>query len=161
MSILTNPALAFNLTANLAGGIANAPTRTAIADATAINLNVGTASGNVNLAYSGNVSVVSGTPLVIDLTALTNPDGGAVSFTNVLAVKLTNNGTAAGTLTMGGGTNPVFGAFPVAAQGGTNGTGVTGFYSPNGITVAGGSSNNLQIVSSAGTVPGSLTILGR
>lgn len=58
---------------------------------------------------SGNtVAITSGTPVVIDLNTLTNPDGTACNFTDILYVGFLNSSQTPGEdLVIGGGTNPV------------------------------------------------------
>lgn len=63
---------------------------------------------------AGNtVLVTSGTPTVIDITAVVQPDGTATAFTDLLVVGFFNHGDpgAGETLTIGGGTNPVVSIF--------------------------------------------------
>jgi hypothetical protein len=125
------------------------------------SLPVGSSSGSVDIEYHTPVTVSSGSPLVLDLTNLTDPLGNAITFAVVTAILLTNDSTTTtNDLSLGGGTHPLIATCPLPAQ--ASG-GAVAFLAPAaGLTVSSGSTNNLQISAAAGSaVPGKLTILGR
>lgn len=160
-STLTNPQVGFSIQGTLTDtSRAGATVVATVNDQTTQAYSVGTNGGNVAFEYSANLTIGTGAT-TLDLTALTDPDGNSITFMKVMAVKLTNLFTNASNVTMGGGTNPIFGAFPVNAQGGTNGNGWCGFVANNGLTVTGGSTNNLKLISDTAATPVSLTIIGR
>jgi hypothetical protein len=125
------------------------------------SLPVGSGSGSVNLEYHTPVTVTSGSPLVLDLTNLTDPLGNAIAFAVVTAILLTNDSTTTGNdLSLGGGTTPLVATCPLPAQ--AAGGAVAVLAPAAGLTVTSGSTNKLQIAAAAGSaVPGKLTILGR
>lgn len=69
----------------------------------------GSGALEANTVAGGTVQVSSGTPTVIDLNTVTQPDGSTATFADLLIVGFYNHGdpTSGETLTIGGGTNPV------------------------------------------------------
>jgi hypothetical protein len=68
----------------------------------------GSGDGQANNLTGGTLSITSGTPVVLDLNSLLNPDGSACSFADLLLVAFWNYSTTAGQdLVVGGGTDPV------------------------------------------------------
>lgn len=156
---LTTPQIAASIIANLASGNPPAKATCAVNDATTIIPVVGTSTNNVNLCYSATRTVTSGSPDVLDLTALTDPLGNALNFAVVRTVKITNNGSTGQTITVGGGTNPLFASEsePIQALGGVHLTD-----HPDGGLAVSGTVKNLQISVAAGTsVSYTITILGK
>jgi hypothetical protein len=81
----------------------------------------GTAVGQVNLCATVDFTVTSGTPYTLDLTALTDAGGSAITFGHLTHLQLENMSVTTGQdFTLGGGTNGVFTAAPnvIAANGG-------------------------------------------
>ena len=146
------------VTASLTGGAAPAITASTPSQSLLNNFTIGTAAGNVNLVYSSALTVTTGTPLVLDLTALLDPLGGTVNFVHVCAVMITNGSVTAGQdFTVGGGTTPVFAALPLLQANGGN---LQLINANPGWATSG--ANNLKFTVAAGTaVPFTLTILGR
>jgi hypothetical protein len=160
-TLLSSPSVTSSVTANLTGGAAPAPSQSPVNHtyAPAVPLAVGSGAGQANKCYSAAFSVTSGAPLLLDLTALTDPLGGALNFTNVSEILITNDSTTAGQdFTIGAGTNGLFTAAPnvVRANGGQwHLTDVN-----PGITVD-GTHKIFQIANASGTASGKITILGR
>ena len=156
---LVSPKVAVSATAGLTGGAAPATSSSSPNHAVSWAPTVGTAAGNADKIYSAAFTVTSGTPLVLDMTSLLDPLGGAVNFAHVLAVIISNDSVTAGQIfTVGGGTTPVLGSDQLTVQ--PNG-GVGAVINPNpGYTTA--SANLLKILVAAGTaVAGKITIIGR
>lgn len=157
---LVTPKVAIAATSQTTSGVAPATVVGTVAQSTTWAPTVGTAVGNVNLLYSAAQTVTNGTPLVLDLTSLTDPNGNAVVFAHVQAIVVTNNSIVAGQdLTIGGGTNPLSTDLHTAQANG----GAAAIIAPNpGFAVVGSSTNNLKVVVAAGTtVPFSISIYGR
>jgi hypothetical protein len=128
-----------------------------------IALTPGAGSYQYQNLYAGGQSVVSGTPLLLNLTngSLKMPDGSATNFADIGLLLVRNNGTA--NLTMGGGSNAV-----------TSILGATGTITipPGAIiplinlansaywTVTNSTANILQFVAASGTVPFDLILAG-
>ena len=159
-AVLSNPAISCAITCNMSGGAAPAPATAVINDATARQATVGSSAGNVNKIYSAVFTVTNGTPLVFDVTSLTDALGNALNFGTVYAIKITNSSTTAGQdFTLYGGTNPILAASTELcyANGGVKllDTGTTG------IAIS-GSVKTIQITVAAGTgVAGVITIIGK
>lgn len=97
----------------------------------------------------------------LDLTALTDVWGNALSFTTVKHLEIVNNDPT-NSLTVGGGTNPLFAALPpLAGQAASGGGGSVGsclqFTTP--LTVS-GSTKNLKLIAGAGSITVDVFILG-
>jgi len=121
---------------------------------------IGSAAGQQDLEHSKSYTVTSGTPLVLDVTSLADPQGNAQNFAHVTSLLISNDSTTAGQdLTVGGGSNPLIATWgqPVQANGGWY-----GFGAPNpGIAVS-GTVKTIQITVAAGTsVPLTVTVKGR
>jgi hypothetical protein len=158
-STMTSPQIAAAIQAGLAGGAAPAPSTSNVNHSAALTPAVGGSAGQVNKIYSAAFTVTTGTPLSIDLTALTDPLGAALNFTNVAAILISNDSVVAGQdFSVGGGTNGLFTAAPniIAANGG-----MYLLANPNpGITVD-GTHKIITITVAAGTgVGGKITVLG-
>lgn len=157
---LSNPQYGAAILGTLTSSTATATNVATINDATSAAPSVGTSAGSFNLAYTASGTVATGTPVVLDTTALTDPLGASINFGHVNIIKLTNNSTTTGQdLTMGGGSNPLFGSIsPVARANG----GFLEIADPNPGIATSGSVKNIQISAAAGTnVAFALTILGR
>ena len=118
-------------------------------------------SSDVTKLYFNNYSVTSG-GTTIDLTNLTDAFGNALSFTTVVDLIIVNN-DATNNLTAGGGTNPVIPALPtLAGQAAPTGGGSTGscahITTPLSVT---GTTKNLQLTASAGTISVDVIIIGK
>jgi hypothetical protein len=161
MSTLLNPRISLAITGAISDGLTPPVVTGSINHTVNPSLPVGTSSGSVNLEYHASIAVSSGSPLVLDLTNLTDPLGQPITFAVVNAILLTNDSTTAtNDLSLGGGTHPLIATCPLVAQ--ATG-GAVAFLAPAvGMPVTSGSTNNLQIAAAAGSaVPGRLTILGR
>lgn len=161
MSILQNPKVTLAITGAIGDGASPPVVNASINHTVSLSLPVGTSAGDVNIEYYRPIAVSVGTPLVLDLTNLTDPLGNSISMSVVTAILLSNESTTTGQdLTLGGGTHPLFAAMPVPAQAGG---GAVGVLAPaSGFAVVSGTSNTLQVTAAAGSgVPGRLTILGR
>jgi hypothetical protein len=160
-TLLASPSVTSSVTANLTGGAAPAPSQSPVNHtyAPAVPLSVGNGAGQANKCYSAAFSVTSGSPLLLDLTTLTDPLGGALNFGTVVDILITNDSVTAGQdFTIGGGTNGLFTAAPntVQANGGQwHWTGV------NPGLATDGTHKILQIANASGTAAGKITILGR
>jgi hypothetical protein len=157
---VASPALAASVTANLTGGAPPAPSQSPVNHSYNPTLTVGAAAGQSNKVYSAPFTVTTGTPLALDLTTLVDPLGGALNFSAVTSILITNDSTTAGQdFTIGGGTNGLFTAAPniVAANGGAY------FISnPTAQITVDGTHKILTIAVAAGTgVGGKVTIVGR
>lgn len=117
----------------------------------------GTPSGSINLAITKDVLVATGTPLVIDLTAVDDPSGATISLSHFCGCLFKNqSGVTAEVFTVGGGTNAIISALPDVEP-----SGHIHQYNPTGKTVD-STHKNLQFTVASGTsVAGRLTILGR
>jgi hypothetical protein len=108
------------------------------------------ASTDISSVYA-DIFTVTTTPTVIDVTSLTNAFGGAVSFATVKHVQVINS-DAAVSLTVGGGTNPLFAALPTIVAGGC--VNLT-----TSISVS-GSVKNLTLTAASGSISVSVLIVG-
>ena len=151
---ITQPSILLQLTGNVKA-TSNGPFGggLSIADLSQPSIGVGTTAGNCDGIYSAYRNVTSGTPDVINLLALTDALGNAITVAHLVAVHIKNPvATTAGiTLTAGGGTNPVF---PAGRAFGPGGDDFWQDIQNGGIAITSGTNNNLQVVSSSGTVSG-------
>lgn len=154
---LTNPTVSAQLSINVAAGPLSGTVRQTYGGPT---LTIGSTAGQINRKHSVDFAVTAGTPYTLDLTALTDLNGAAMSFSFWTHLLIENESTTTGQdMTVGGGTNGVFTADPVPIQ--ANGGGRM-WLNPNpGVTVD-GTHKIIQITVAAGTaVAGKLTIFGR
>ena len=123
-------------------------------------IGVGSSAGNASGIYTASRSVTAGTPDVVNLLSLTDPFGVAITAGHLIAVHIQSpSGTAAGvTLTMGGGTNPVF---PAGRPIGPGGDDFWQDVQNGGVQITSGSAQNLQVTASSGTVTYTLTLFVR
>jgi hypothetical protein len=117
----------------------------------------GTADGQADTSFTHTYSVTT-TPTTIDLSSgtITQPDGTIATFADITTLFIANGGTA-GTVTVGGGSNPV-----------ANIAGVIGFggymvwHNPQtGYPVTPGTGDILTLTASAGSISTKVLILGR
>lgn len=91
----------------------------------------GSGDGQANNLSGNTLSITSGTPVVLNLNTLTNPDGSACSFTDLLYVAFWNYSTTVGQdLVVGGGSDPVvsvWGSGNLTVLANTDGTAVAMF----------------------------------
>lgn len=106
-------------------------------------------SSQITKISFANYSVSTGT--TIDLTNITDPFGNAISFATVKHLQIVNNDLT-NSLTVGGGSNPVFAALPSIIAGGC--VNLT-----TNLTV-GGSTKNLLLTAGAGTISVDVYIIG-
>lgn len=157
MSSLSSIACSANVAASLVPTVSTISGNLMVQDRTDETITAGSGAGQADGCYTTVVSVVSGTPLVINLLALTDPFGAAITVAHLVAIKITNvSGT--GVLTHGGGTNPVY-----ASQSLTIGVGDFFAHSFNaaGVAVVVSSTQNLQVTTSTGTSSVRVTVLTR
>ncbi|HEX8323477.1 MAG TPA: hypothetical protein VF595_06135 [Tepidisphaeraceae bacterium] len=158
--VLTQPKFACGLATGVTAGPAHRRFSTPLSDNVGGVFEVGSGADQVSRDYYIPLTIMSGVPTVIDLTALVNEENAAFGFTTIEALKITNLSKQPGEdVTVGGGTNPVIAAQQplkaVARDGGTT------LYLITPITVD-GTHKLLQITAAAGTaVAAVLTILGR
>lgn len=171
-TIITIPRVKIAFSAVLAGGDPTvAPSQTTVdvgVGGVGIVPTVGAAAGNISSVYAIGPTtgglVTSGTPLVLDMTSLTDPDGNAINFARVQGIFLENLSTTTGQIiTLTGGTmNPLF-ADSYTAQPNLDGVsaGTVGTWQPYpGFAVSGGA-KTIKITVAAGTaVPFALSIVG-
>lgn len=162
---LVKPQVAFVMSATLTGSNGPSAGSVAINDQSTQEIAVGSGAGSADKEYSAAFVVTTGSPLVLDVTNLLDLLGGTINMLHVLAVKITNSSKTPGQdMTVGGGSNPLFAAFPITlkANAGASDVDFLGFHSPNPGIATSGSIKNIQISVAAGTsVPGNITILGR
>src|SRR3954469_19286040 len=116
-TVLSNPRFSVSAVAGLTGGAAPATSSSSPNHGVNWTPTVGTAAGNADRIYSAAFAVTSGTPLVLDVTNLLDPLGGAINMAHVLAVLVSNDSVTAGqTLTVGGGTTPVLATDQMTVQ---------------------------------------------
>jgi hypothetical protein len=156
---LSSPAISSSITAGLASGLLSGTVTHEPAQQTPA---VGTNAGNVNLAYSADFTVSSGSPLTLDLSSIADAAGNTAVFGHVTHWLVENRSTnAAELMTLGGGSNPL-----IPARSGADVIQANGGYdlkaSPNPGIVRDATHKTFQIAVASGTaVPGRLTILGR
>jgi hypothetical protein len=156
-STLTAIALNANIQANISPNVATLSGNLFAADQSNVTVTAGSAVGSADGVYTSNVNIVSGTPLVINLEALLDPFGNTLTVGHVVGIKISNvSGT--GSLSHGGGTNPVYAAQSLTV---TPGDFFAQSFNGAGLTVTSGSLQNLQVTASTGTVGAKITILTR
>jgi hypothetical protein len=156
-SSLTAIAFNANLQASISPNVSTLSGSLFASDQTNLAITPGSAVGNADGVYTMNASIVSGTPLSINLSSLNDPFGNALTVAHLVAIKITNvSGT--GTITHGGGTNPIYATQPLTISPGD-------FFAQSfngaGLAVTSGSAQNLQLTASTGTVGVKITILTR
>lgn len=113
-SVLSGPRLTISAAGSLS--LSTNATATVIANPALSNATyapaIGTSGVQINALYSAQVNVVaSGTPTDLDVTALTDATGAALNFSLITGVVVQAVSIVAGENgTIGGGTNPLFGA---------------------------------------------------
>lgn len=105
---------------------------------------------DISSVYHATLTVTS-TPTVIDVTSLTSAFGSAVSFAHVKHIQVINNAPSI-SLTVGGGTNPLFAALPTIVAGGCVNLTTT-------ITVS-GSVKTLTLTAASGSISVDVLIIG-
>jgi hypothetical protein len=117
----------------------------------------GTGAGNADGVSVLTGSVTTGTPVVINLTALKFPVGDAITAAYLAGLTIQNTSPSGGTLTYGGGTYPVIAAgVPLGPL-----DGFMQSFNGNPQIITGGSTNNLTLAASAGTINYYITIFTR
>lgn len=156
-STIVNPQALCLINAGISPGIANVTGSQAVGDSTNIAPGVGTAAGKADGVYFASFSIVSGTPLVIDFTSIKDIYGNSITAAHIVSLKITNTG-GGGTLSHGGGTNPIYSAQPLAIG---NGDSFFHTFNAAGLAVVGSSAQNLDITASTGTVTCTVSALVR
>lgn len=160
-TVLSNVAMTANVQAGLVSSNPSLSGNLTLSDQTNVTPTVGSAAGSADGAYTISGSVVAGTPLVINLAALTDPYGNALTVGHVVGIKITNTSAlGAGTLSHGGGTNPIYAAMP-SALAIAPGDYFSQSFNAAGLVMTSGSLQNLQITASTGTVTYKVTIIVR
>jgi|ERR1700722_1560607 len=125
----------------------------------AINFNNGAGSGDgqINNVSGNTVSVTSGTPVVLDLNTLTNPDGSACTFADLLIIAFYNNSTTGQNLIIGGGSNPVtsiWGSGNLTILGNADGTAgvLIASTAATGYAINSSTAHTFRLESSSGTI---------
>lgn len=111
--------------------------------------------------YITSASIVSGSPLVIDVTgSLVEPDGTTFVVTDIVAILVKNNGTTGQIITMGGGSNPVVSFVSANAIIPPGATMI--FFNPaaSGYAVNASTAHTLQFANASGTAVVDIAILG-
>lgn len=120
----------------------------------------GTNSGQINVAITRTLSVSSGAPQTIDLTAIPDMGGFVTNMTFLTHWLFENKSLVVGQdFTIGGGSNAIIGAQPDPVK--PIGGWVGGARPDAGWTVDGTHKNILVSVAAGSNVPGKLTIYGR
>jgi hypothetical protein len=154
---LSNPSISAGISATIESGLLSG---TITHRPAAQSPSVGTNAGNVNLIYSADFTVTSGSPLSLDLSSIADAAGNVVTFGHITHFLAENRSTnTAEIMSLFGGTNGVFTADPKPLQ--ANG-GLSFMANPNpGVTID-GTHKIVTVTVAAGTsVPGRLTIIGR
>lgn len=116
---------------------------------------------NVNISVTLTGTVAHGSPLVLNLLSILDPQGNTVTFASVMAVIVQNSGILY-KVVVGAGTNPVFGSDQQTIIRG----GVALMGSPEGVAVVASSTQNLTLTApdssatGANAVAFTLTIIG-
>jgi hypothetical protein len=160
---LSNPQISGSIQATLAAAAANNATSTNINHTTTVQPTVGSSAGNANKVFDVTVTIASsGTPGTIDLTSVTDPQGNALSFSALRALKITNLSTTAGQdITPFGGTNGLVATGTIVLKAGSANSSVT--YDFGSAEIAVDSTHKIiQLAVAAGTsVLCNVTGLGR
>lgn len=162
---MNNPSFAAKLACNLNWGVAP----NALSDNPQINqaanLIVGNAAGQVDRVIAQAITITSGTPVTINVGTALDPSGTAAAMVHVCGFILINSSTTTGQdMTIGGGTNPVWGATPASSlyDAQANGGIALGLAPNPGYHVTASSADTFTIIVAAGTsVAGQIVILGR
>lgn len=163
MATLTNPQLSGAVVATLTGSAGSSNTTTNVNHASASTPVVGSGAGQVNKIYDSAFTIVdNATPTTIDLSNVADPQGNALSFSVVNAIKITNNSIVAGQdITPFGGTNGLLATSTVKVLAGTTPGSLTLDFGTTGVTVD-GTHKIIQLALAAGAgVTGKITVLGR
>ena len=135
------------------------PAALVVNDSNQSTAGTGSTAGNADgIVNEFSISIVSGTPFVLDCSALTYL-GVSVPAAHVVAIKIQNI-SGGGTLTHGGGSNPLYATAPLPIETGGTFLWEALEHGGTGCPVAGGT-KNLQITASTGTVVCELTIITR
>lgn len=106
-STLSNPQFSIAAQATIKSGAAPATTTTNVNQQFAVAPTVGTAAGNINGCYSAPFSIASGSNLDLDLSNLVDPNGTTLVGTMFAGYMISVSNSTGGSLTIGGGTNPI------------------------------------------------------
>lgn len=106
-TVLSNLRLVTSFTTSLVNGPLNGSVTTERSESPA----VGNAAGQLEFAVARNVTIATGVPLDIDLTAVADAAGNVVAFAKLCGWLLLNDSAVAGeNLVIGGGANPIIAA---------------------------------------------------
>jgi hypothetical protein len=161
-SILSSISCNLKIQAAIASSLPTVSGNTFIADQNNVSMTFGSAVGQSDGSYTTVGNVSAGTPVVINVASLVDVMGASLTVAHVTALIITNTNTnlSTGTLTPGGGSNPVFAALPSQlAITPTDSWAQT--FNGAGLPVTGGSAQNLQLAASAGIVGYRVTALTR
>jgi hypothetical protein len=125
-------------------------------------LDGGTADYQIDRVWSGAGSIVSGTPVDIDLTALDSLIGGTISIAEAVIILIRNTSAlGAAALRVGGDANKVNITADATDLVRVDPQGCALFYSPAGIAITNASSDIIQLQAVSGTVAYEVLIAGR
>lgn len=150
--MIASPTIQANFGGNLASLNTALQTPSPITGITNFKLGVGNTSSSTDGFYSADLSVTAGTPGAINLTApLVDPQGYSLSVARVVGFMIRNKSTTTGqTLSLGGGTTPVFAALPSFLAIGPGGTFMFTTPMDGSATITAGTNNLLQVIASTG-----------
>lgn len=155
-SVLNNAQMSASFQTNVTSPVSTVKGTTSVLDQTVLNPSILSTAGGVDGCYTTTGSVTSGTPVTIDVTALVDPLGQAITAGHICGIKIANN-SGANNLTHGGGSNPIYATQPL-----TIGPGDYFAQSLLGNSFAtSGSVKNLQLAASAATINYTVTIFTR
>ena len=165
-SVLAKPITNATITGTITSGAPGpqAGVQCAINDNGQTQVPVGNSAGSFSWAWSFTQEVTNGTPYVLDVqTPFVDNCGNSIAAVNVCAIKLSSQGTSGQTLTLGGGSNPIFGSntwdVQPPASDGVGGDLLIVNCSP-GYAVGSGAKNLQITVASGSNVPFTLTLMG-
>jgi len=121
---------------------------------------IGSTENNAQFEAIETLTIVSGTPQTVDLTAMTDAGGNAVTFNDIAAIVIVNTGTTTGANISISGTHPaVAGTFiPVLTPGG----GTFAVADPtSSLGVVSGTSNQITLTCASGSTTVTVAVIGR
>lgn len=131
---------------------------------TALTLSAGSGAAQANSIYASpsTLTVSTGTPTVVDLASVTDPDGTSITWSDILAIAIVNLSTTAGQdITVGGGTNPVVSLFTGNLIIKSGGFAIIACAQATGYAFNSSTAHTLEFQVSAGTsVPFGIIVIG-
>lgn len=160
---LSNVQTSGQLSMSLGSTTGSSATTSNINNSFAITFDVGTATGQVNKVYDGEITIASsGSPSTIDLTAAVDPQGTSNNFSVVNAIIITGESTTAGEdITPFGGSNGLLATGTAKILAGTKPGSVVYNFGTTGLTVD-STHKIITLTSAAGTnVKCKVTVVGK